>query len=355
MRDHFPGAVIRVLVADDTRIHTQLLADALRRDGSLEVISSDSDSQALIARADLRNIDVLLVSSNLDEEPGCGFEVLRAVRNSHCDVRAVMLLDSVKPESILEAFRAGARGVVSRHDSLDTLGKCVRKVHEGQIWANSQQIGLLVKTLASSNHLRAVDANGLNLLSNREMDVVRCVAQGLTNREIADKLGLSQHTVKNYLFRLFDKLGVSSRVELLFMTLSQDHHTNGALRSLLETRPESSFPDEATLTAYQEAAEQGVLIAQLMLAQFYSARKAGPSDSLHAHMWHLVANEQLARASKDAAKGMTMDQLLQAEQMAASWLHKTRKLPPVREKVSTIRTTETRQLLKATGTSASLD
>ena len=73
----------------------------------------------------------------------------------------------------------------------------------------------------SSPTVRAVDANGLNLLSKRELEVVRCLAEGLTNREIADRLGLSQHTIKNYLFRVFDKLGVSSRLELLFMTLAQ--------------------------------------------------------------------------------------------------------------------------------------
>ena len=64
-------------------------------------------------------------------------------------------------------------------------------------------------------------ANGLSLLSKREMDVVRSLAEGLTNREIAQRLGLSQHTIKNYLFRVYDKLGVSSRLELLFMTLTQ--------------------------------------------------------------------------------------------------------------------------------------
>ena len=173
MRHQAPGVVIRILVADDTRIHTQLLADALRRDGGLEVISSDSDSQGLIARADLHNIDVLLVGSNLDEQPGRGFEVLRSVRDLHCDLRAVVLLESSKPESILEAFRAGAHGVVNRYESVDTLGKCMRKVHEGQIWANNQQIGLLAQALASSHNLRAVDARGLNLLSKREMEIVR--------------------------------------------------------------------------------------------------------------------------------------------------------------------------------------
>src|SRR6202163_972780 len=78
-----------------------------------------------------------------------------------------------------------------------------------------------VEALASSPVLRAVDANGLSLLSKREMDVVRSLAEGLTNREIAERLGLSQHTIKNYLFRVYDKLGVSSRLELLFMTLTQ--------------------------------------------------------------------------------------------------------------------------------------
>ena len=212
---------IRVLVADDTRIHTQLLADALRRDRYLEVISSPSHSRDLIEAASLHRFDVLVISSNLDEEPARGFEVLRELRATCADLRALMLLDSSKREAILQAFRSGARGIFSRHDSVETLCKCVRTVHQGQVWANSQQVSFAVEALASSPTVRAVDANGLNLLSKRELEVVRCLAEGLTNREIADRLGLSQHTIKNYLFRVFDKLGVSSRLELLFMTLAQ--------------------------------------------------------------------------------------------------------------------------------------
>jgi DNA-binding NarL/FixJ family response regulator len=212
---------IRVLVADDTRIHTQLLADALRRDRYLEVISSPSHSRDLIEAASLHHFDVLVISSNLDEEPVRGFEVLRELRATRADLRAIMLLDSSKRESILQAFRSGARGIFSRHDSVETLCKCVRTVHQGQVWANTQQVSFAVEALASSPTVRAVDANGLNLLSKRELEVVRCLAEGLTNREIADRLGLSQHTIKNYLFRVFDKLGVSSRLELLFMTLAQ--------------------------------------------------------------------------------------------------------------------------------------
>ena len=82
------------------------------------------------------------------------------------DLRAVVLLDSSKGETILEAFRAGARGVFSKNDSVDTLSKCIRRVYEGQIWANTEQVATLVQALASSHNIRAVDARGLNLLSN---------------------------------------------------------------------------------------------------------------------------------------------------------------------------------------------
>jgi two-component system nitrate/nitrite response regulator NarL len=213
--------IIRVLVADDTRIHTQLLAEALRRDRHLEVISPPVRSRDLVETVKLHNVDVLVLSSNLDEEPMRGFELLRQLRAADPGVLAIMLLDSSKRETVLHAFRAGARGIFSRNDSLETLSKCIRSVREGQIWANSEQMTFAVEALATSPTLRAVDANGLSLLSKREMEVVRSLAEGLTNREIAERLGLSQHTIKNYLFRVYDKLGVSSRLELLFMTLTQ--------------------------------------------------------------------------------------------------------------------------------------
>jgi two-component system nitrate/nitrite response regulator NarL len=215
------GEIVRVLVADDTRIHTQLLAEALRRDSGLEVINPPARSRDLIETVKQHKVDVLVLSSNLDEEPMRGFELLRQLRAADPGVLAIMLLDSSKRETVLHAFRAGARGIFSRNESLETLSKCIRSVREGQVWANSEQMTFAVEALATSPTLRAVDANGLSLLSKREMDVVRSLAEGLTNREIADRLGLSQHTIKNYLFRVYDKLGVSSRLELLFMTLTQ--------------------------------------------------------------------------------------------------------------------------------------
>ena len=83
-------------------------------------------------------VNVVVLSSNLDEEPLRGFELLRQLRASNPGILAIMLLDSSKRETVLQAFRAGARGIFSRHDSVETLSKCIRSVYEGQIWANSR-------------------------------------------------------------------------------------------------------------------------------------------------------------------------------------------------------------------------
>jgi len=319
MRHQSTSELIRVLVSDDSRVHTELLADALRRDGLLQVTTAASGSEGLIGRLNDHNIDVLLLSSNLDEQPGRGFEVLRGLGSSRCHPPAVMLLDSSKREMILEAFRAGARGVFCKQESAEILSKCVRRVHEGQIWANSEQMAALVQALASSHHVRAVDARGTNLLSKREMEIVRMVAEGLTNREIAGRLGLSPHTVKNCLFRVFDKLGVSNRVELLFMTLSQSNHRQSVFEHFLGNQGGQSLQDEATLVACQEAAHKGILVAQLALAQFYSARSSSPDDALQSYRWYMVAGGRISEAWREATKGMTMEQLLQAEEMASEW------------------------------------
>ena len=330
MRHQSAPPPIRVLVCDDTRVHTELLADALKRDGSLQVTTSPSGSGGLTGRADLHDVDVVLLSSTVDEQPGRGFEVLRALHSSHGYVRSVMLLDSSKHESILEAFRSGARGVLGRHESVEIFSKCLRRVHEGQIWANSEQLSVLAHALATSQAFGAVDAQGMNLLSKREMEIVRNVAQGLTNREIAEQLGLSAHTIKNCLFRVFDKLGVSNRVELLLMTMSKDRNAQSALQYFLEDRGDVSFQDEATLMAYQRAAEQGVLMAQLALAQFYSVNRTNQNDVLRTYAWYSVAIERMSQAWKDITKTMTVDQVVRAEQMAAGWLNNSGKTPSVR-------------------------
>jgi two-component system, NarL family, nitrate/nitrite response regulator NarL len=322
MRHQPLATLVRVHVCDDTRVHTELLADALKRDGCLQVTTSPPGADSLASHINASDIDVLLISSNLDQQAGRGFEVLRGLRSMHADLKAVMLLDGSQGETILEAFRSGARGIFSKNDPVSSLAKCLRKVHEGQVWANSEQVKTLVEALASSHNIRAVDARGLNLLSKREMEIVRGVAQGLSNREIAARLRLSQHTVKNCLFRIFDKLGVSSRVELLFMTLSQEHGAQSALQHFMNERAHESLRDEATLIACQEAAAKGVLIAQFELAQFYSMCRADPDSAIEAYTWYSVVAARIAQAFQAVAKNLTLEQLLKAEALAAERMSK---------------------------------
>ena len=212
---------IRVLVADSSRIRSQLLAEVLGRDPLFEVMAFDSDSRSLASAAMRLNIDLLVISADLDEEPSRGFEVLREVRAGRPDIQAVVLLDSLKDDTILNAFRAGARGILGKSQPLNVLSKCVRCVYQGQIWANSPEMALAAETLASAPNIRAVNARGMSLLSKRELQVVGWLAEGLTDREIAERLQLSQHSVKNYLFRIFDKLRLSSREELAMFAVNQ--------------------------------------------------------------------------------------------------------------------------------------
>jgi DNA-binding NarL/FixJ family response regulator len=122
---------------------------------------------------------------------------------------------------VIDAFRCGAHGVIFRDEPLETLSKCIHAVHQGQVWANSMHLGYLLEVLGQTKAIHLQDARGSNLLSKREETVVRLVADGLTNKAISSELHLSEHTVRNYLFRIFDKLGVSSRVELVLYCLQE--------------------------------------------------------------------------------------------------------------------------------------
>jgi DNA-binding NarL/FixJ family response regulator len=201
-------------------MNSQLLAAALERDKRFEVLDPVSDTRGIIAAVAKEKPAVVVISAELDEDKRKGFEIARELRALHSATRVVMLIDASEHKQVVEAFRAGARGVFCRSESLTALAKCIQCVSEGQIWANSRELRYLLEALGEALPLRVIDARGTALLSRREHEVVRCVAEGLSNREIAQRLGLTEHTVKNYLFRIFDKLGVSKRVEVVLYAYS---------------------------------------------------------------------------------------------------------------------------------------
>lgn len=207
-----------MLAADSTSMSTQLLVEALARDPQFDMIESVPEASAVLHLLRREQPQIAVVSAKLGGDHGGGYELVREMRSQSPATRVIVLLDASECAAVVEAFRAGAQGVFCRTEPFRLLGKCIQCVHRGQVWASSGELQHVLEALARPAFAKFQTSGG-SLLSARETDVVRCVAEGLTNREIAQRLKLTEHTVKNYLFRIFDKLGVSSRVEVVLYAL----------------------------------------------------------------------------------------------------------------------------------------
>src|SRR5712671_2638969 len=211
---------LRVLACDSSSMTTQLLVEALGRDDQFQMIESPSNAAAILALVKKEKPQIAVVSGKLGESGREEFDLVREIRLQSPGTRVIVLLDSSERPAITAAFRSGAQGVFCRTEPFRLLAKCIRCVDQGQVWASSTELHFVLEALSQPPFAGCLNVNG-GLLSARETDVVRCVAEGLTNREIAQRLKLTEHTVKNYLFRIFDKLGVSSRVEVVLYAFRQ--------------------------------------------------------------------------------------------------------------------------------------
>jgi DNA-binding NarL/FixJ family response regulator len=215
---------ISIIVAQRTAMAAQLLWRALNGQRKhFAVVGCETTPDELLKQAAEHHPDVAVISSILQGDPKGGIEVVRKLRVSAPITRAIVLLDCSDSEQVIDSFSAGAKGVVCQTDPFAVLCKCIRSVHAGQIWANSRELQWIVKTLGDREPVHLVSAKGIPLLTPREEQIVSLVIEGMPNQEIALKLGVSAHTVKNHLFRIYDKLGVSNRVELsLYAQSSRD-------------------------------------------------------------------------------------------------------------------------------------
>ena len=213
---------VRLLIADDSRMGCQVLENALTRSRyRFEVAACAVNRSEILGALKTKAVDVALINQNLQEGHLVGFDLLNEVRQAYPQTRVVIMLKTATYDLVVDAFRGGAKGVFCRADSFEALCKCIQSIHKGQVWANSDQLQYLLQAFIQSRPLRVVDYAGRPLLTKRERDVAFLLADGLSNREIAHKLFLSEHTVGNYLFRIYNKLGVSSRVELVLYLLKQ--------------------------------------------------------------------------------------------------------------------------------------
>lgn len=209
----------RVLVADRDSMSSQSLAAAIAANCGYEAAAIPSSE--LLRTLATRESDLVVIGA--DPKSSFGFDLASALYRAYPKVALVILLDQPTRAAVINAFRAGARGVFSRQQSVEKFLDCIEHVSQGSIWAGTAESTFLLEAFRSIPAPVVSRASDGASLTKRELQVVQSAARGRTNKRIASELGLSEHTVKNYLYRAFEKLGVSSRMELLFYLTIEGH------------------------------------------------------------------------------------------------------------------------------------
>lgn len=209
-----------IVVADASRMDCQLLVEAIQRYKHFEIRGCATDSAGAISAVREGQPAIVVLSARLQDGDRAGLLVLQTLRAMQSASRAVVLLDAEESELVVEVFRHGARGIFCRTGASRELRKCLQSVRDGKVWASNTHWEWIVAALAQDPGTRPGSAQMTKTLSKREEQIARLVASALSNRELSQKLGLSEHTVKNYLSRIFEKLGIATRTELVLHVLS---------------------------------------------------------------------------------------------------------------------------------------
>jgi DNA-binding NarL/FixJ family response regulator len=181
---------------------------------SLGVLNAIKDAQP----------DVAVIGVNLKDGPNTGLKTARELRVSGSKTKVIILSDAIVGGTLVETLQAGAHGIISRDEPFEKLCKCIEVVQQGQVWINTSQMLALIEYLVQTAPSSAGNVARSNVLTKREQGVVRLIGQGMTNRAISRQLNLSENTVRNYLFRIFNKLGTSNRLELALYENNRRQH-----------------------------------------------------------------------------------------------------------------------------------
>jgi DNA-binding NarL/FixJ family response regulator len=213
---------VKVFIADGSQLSCQLIAAAVRRGRyKTRVVGYATNAAGIREGLAKHEADVAVIGARLEDEDLAGLHVTREIVASHSKPSVIMILDSNKPMMVVEAFRAGASGIFSRNQSSELLCKCIHAVHKGQVWASSKELRFVIEALSATPTAKPITLRATVLLTKREEGVVHLVAEGMTNRDISQELKLSEHTVRNYLFRIFNKVGTSNRLELALYAIDR--------------------------------------------------------------------------------------------------------------------------------------
>ncbi len=220
---------IRIVVADDHPIFRDGLCRLLALEPDFEVVAQAHDGRQVLDVLQQQEPDILLLDLKM---PGLdGLATLQRLQTSKHKTRVIVLTASEDKNEFVQAMKLGTSGIVLKQSATDLLIKSIRKVHAGEIWLDSHTTAAVMRQFASGSDEPATGAPAAggrererSLLSAREREIVALVAQGFKNKEMAEKMFISEQTVKNHLHNIFDKLGVSDRLELALYAIHNNLH-----------------------------------------------------------------------------------------------------------------------------------
>ena len=209
---------IRIVIADDHPVVRIGVRNMLQSDSGLDVIGEASDGDEAITGTLELLPDILLLDLQMPRLPG--LEAMRAIMSGSPTVKILLLTSTITTQQIIEALQIGARGIVLKDALADHLTTAIRAVSSGDYWIGGKRVVNLVGALHELMQQAAVPERKTFGLTPREMEVVGCIVEGCSNRDIAKQFTLSEETVKRHLSNIFDKTGVSTRLELAMFAIA---------------------------------------------------------------------------------------------------------------------------------------
>lgn len=210
---------IRIVLADDHPLVRDGLRKLFELQPGLVVVGEAADGVEAVERAKELKPDVLLLDLMMPRKNG--LEVLKELSETETGVLPILLTAAIEREETVDALRLGARGVILKDSATQMLYKCIRAVMNGEIWVGRERIADVMQALRRIEKVPATDTSPASRLTPRELQVIAAIVEGASNKDVGKQYGLSEQTVKNHLSNIFDKLGVSSRLE---MALYAVHH-----------------------------------------------------------------------------------------------------------------------------------
>ncbi|MGC8548823.1 MAG: response regulator [Acidobacteriaceae bacterium] len=211
---------VRVLIADDHPVVRVGVRNMLASEPIIDVIAEAGDGDEALDLTKRLSPDVLLLDISMPRLSG--FDVLRRIMDDSPTVKIILLTAGITPQQIIEALQTGARGVILKNTITDRMSEAVMSVAAGDYWIGGKRVVNLVAALHDLEQKAAKPERKTYGLTPREMEVVGCIVEGCSNRDIAQQFHLSEETVKRHLSNIFDKTGVSTRLELAMFAIAHE-------------------------------------------------------------------------------------------------------------------------------------